>query len=88
MGMVNLLLSLMLGLVGGLLGSWSMTRRSRRRLWRQAPDAVLPPELDRRIDDVARQWASAQGKPAIAPLLARKLRLMARMQQRRRWSSW
>jgi hypothetical protein len=86
--MVNLLLSLSLGLIGGLISGWLVARRNRRRLRRRLPDAGLSPELDRQIDDAARQWANAQGKPAIAPLLAGKLRLMHRVQQRRGWSRW
>jgi len=90
-----MMLTVFLALIGGGLGGGVVAALlSRRWVRRDAPEtSVLDPELERRIDGAAAQWAAAHGQPAAAPLVADKLRLTYVLSQqprsrrrRRRWS--
>jgi hypothetical protein len=74
-------------LAGGVTGWWTGRRSSAQSV---ASRDVLDPDLDAQITGAARQWATRQGQPAAAPLVADKLRLIRalsrRRRHRRRWS--
>lgn len=71
---------------GGALGFWLAHRPHPR----PAPldDLALDPDLDRQIDHAAQQWAEANQRPGAAPLVADKLRLAHRLNQRRQRRRW
>jgi hypothetical protein len=61
--------------------------RGRRHL--QTPTSLLViPQSDEHIDAVAEAWARANGVPAAAPLVARKLRLFQSVEARRAARRW
>lgn len=91
--MLTILTALLAGISGGALAGalagWWTGRRSAPAS--SLDDLVFDPDLDEQIGDAARGWAMRQGQPAAAPLVARKLRLMVALNQRRlrrrgRWS--
>lgn len=83
-------LTLLAGIIGGAVAggviSWHLYRR---RILVPGARGETDALVEQQIDAAARQWAAAQGRPAAAPLMARKLRLVHRLNQRRRrgWSS-
>jgi hypothetical protein len=91
---LTILLALSAGLLGGSVVAGLvyhlLLRHGRSTSFDQE---ALDPDLDRRINQAAHQWATAQGRSAVAPLVARKLRLayvLNRRRSRRRYrrSSW
>jgi hypothetical protein len=58
---------------------WQKKRRLRRPFVRRSSGY----QSDGYIDQAAEQWAHAQGRPAAAPLVARKLRLLQSIAERR-----
>jgi hypothetical protein len=73
------------GAVAGAVASWRVVPS------RAADNLTLDPRLESEIDAASRQWATAHGQPAAAPLIADKLRLAYVLSQRsrhrrRRWS--
>jgi len=91
--MLMILLSLLAGLVSGAAGGGLVSRRLVQRT-RSIPSSeeYIDPDVDRQIKRAASQWATAHGQPAVAPLVASKLRLayvLSRRRERqheRRWS--
>ena len=94
--MLTILLALSAGLLGGSVAAGLVCRRLLRHSRSASFDQeALDPDLDldRRINQAAHQWATAQGRSEVAPLVARKLRLayvLNRRRSRRRYrrSSW
>jgi hypothetical protein len=91
--MLMILTGSALGILGGALAGavagWWTGRYSAAES--MASSDVLDPDLDAQITEAARQWATRQGQPAAAPLVADKLRLIhalsrRRTHRRRRWS--
>jgi H+/gluconate symporter-like permease len=89
--MSTILIALIVGALGGTLagtvaGWWAGRRQSAQPT--TLDDLGLDPALDQQITEAARQWATHQGHPAAAPLVADKLRLIHAMSERRRrrWS--
>jgi hypothetical protein len=67
------------GMAGGFMGWWTV-----RRLRSLPPDHVpVDDNLDHTITRAASQWAIAHGRPEAAHLVADKLRLVSRLNQRR-----
>lgn len=90
--MLTILLSLLAGLVSGAAGGGLVSRRHLQRT-RSIPvsQESIDPDVDRRINRAASQWATAHGQPAAAPLVAGKLRLayaLSRRRERRRGRRW
>jgi hypothetical protein len=84
--MLAILVSLAVGVLGGALAGavagWLTGRRSSAQS--VVSSDVLGPDLDAQITEAARQWATRQGQPAAAPLVADKLRLIHALSLRRR----
>jgi hypothetical protein len=90
--MLTIPIAVVLGVLGGALagagaGWWTGRRAGAQSM---ASSDVLDPDLDGKITEAARQWATRKGQPAAAPLIADKLRLIhalsRRRRHRRRWS--
>jgi hypothetical protein len=84
--MLNMLIAGMAGAAGGALVvvglvAWRLLKRVRGG---SAGPAVIDTELDDQIQRAAAWWANAHDRPMAAPLIARKLRLIYGLQQRRR----
>jgi hypothetical protein len=83
--MLTILLSLLAGLVcgtaGGGLVSWHLSQRESGGV--AIDHDVVDPDVDRQIKLAANQWATAHGQPAVAALVAGKLRLAYVLSQRR-----
>ncbi|HEV3322109.1 MAG TPA: hypothetical protein VG147_07975 [Solirubrobacteraceae bacterium] len=94
--MLTILIAAVVGALGGTVAGAVVSRWTVRR--QPAPPATLDdlsldPDLDQRITEAAHQWATQQGQPDAAPLVAGKLRLvyvLGRGRKRRCWwrSSW
>jgi hypothetical protein len=88
MAMTNYLLPVLVlvvaALAGGLSGllavKWLLSRCER-----QEQAAPTDPFVAAQIDQAAVNWATAQGKPEAAGLMADKLRLLHQVSQRRGW---
>jgi hypothetical protein len=86
------------GISGALAGRLTASPGTQRRRVRRSarPQVANTVSRDRRFDDAditqaAEQWATAQGHPEAAPLVARKLQLGLRLAEqphrsRRRWN--
>lgn len=92
--MVTIVSAFVAGVVGGGIGAglvgWRLLRDVRSD---DAMEELIDPDLDRRINQAAQQWAVSHGQEAAAPLVARKLRLAyvigrGRQRRRQRRSSW
>jgi hypothetical protein len=86
--MTMILISLATGIIGGVVtgttvGLFLMRRPAKPR----APTRPyrIDQDLNARITDAANRWAAAQGRPEAGPLAADKLRLLARLNQKRAW---
>lgn len=94
MVMLVILLALSAGLLGGFAAAGLVCHRLLRHDRSASFDQeAIDPDLDRRINQAAHQWATAQDRSEVAPLVARKLRLayvLNRRRSRRRYrrSSW
>lgn len=94
--MLALLIALMVGTLGGAVagavaGRWTVRRQSAQPI--VPHELSLDADLDQRITEAARQWATQQGQSDAASLAADKLRLAyvlsrGRKRRRRWWSSW
>lgn len=92
--LLTIFLALLAGTLGGIasggVAGWWLYRR-RIACAPLDPDAV-DPAVDHQINAAADRWAAAHDRPGTAPLIARKLRLAYRLQQRRgrrrRWEQW
>jgi hypothetical protein len=90
MMMLTILLTIIVGALSGAVGGlaiwWLLQQRHVKRLPLHQP--AIGRDVEERISQAASQWAAAHGRPAAAPLLARKLRLayVLNQRRRRRWS--
>lgn len=84
------------GVLGGVAVNWLLDP-NRLAMKDEPSDRFVPDaSIDERVDDVARDWARHHGRPGSEKLVADKLRLGWRLQQRRRkdlrarsrWSRW
>jgi hypothetical protein len=86
------------GVIGGVVVNWFLDR-DRAATDRGSPEVFEPDAalLDSEIQDAARAWSEYHGRPGAEQLVADKLRLGVRLQERRarrdrgprrRWSRW
>jgi hypothetical protein len=85
MAMLNVLIALAAGAVGGLVAGLMVWRLLRQR---HGNGTVEPPgisaDVEEQINRAAAWWARVHNRPGAAPLVARKLRLTYGLNQRRR----
>ncbi len=83
--MLTIFLALSAGTLGGTvaggLASWWLCARHLACV--PSDHEAIDPAVDHQINEAAEQWATARGQPGAAPLVARKLRLLYGLQQRR-----
>jgi hypothetical protein len=85
---IELLAGTVLGFVLGVVVLSVFRWRGRRRLLQTPISLSVVPRSDEHIDAVAEAWARANGVPAAAPLVARKLRLFQAVEARRAARRW
>ncbi len=92
--MLTIFLALLVGTLGGTVaGGFAGWWLCRRRIACMLPESdAIDPAVDHQINEAAHHWAAAHDQAGAAPLIARKLRLAYRLQQRRarsrRWQQW
>lgn len=84
--MLSILIALGIGMLGGVVAGGFMGWWTVRRLVRPLPldHLILDDNLDHNITEAASQWAIAHGRPEAANLVADKLRVVSRLNQRHR----
>jgi hypothetical protein len=84
--MLNLLLPIAVGAVAGAgaggLAAWWQLRRHRAKP-QMAESVPLDPRLEEEIEGTATAWATSNGRPEAAGIVADKLRLLHHLSQRR-----
>ena len=85
---LSYLLPIVTGGIAGAVGAALLLWRQLRRQSETAEPVPAPsdPWVDAEIDQAAVSWATAQGRPEAAPLMADKLRLLHRLGSERRSS--
>jgi hypothetical protein len=83
-GLVLVLASALLGALAGLL---TVRRYLAHQSDSLASDEPTDPYVSAQIDRAAAAWATANGRPEAAGLMADKLHMLHRLGQRRRWRS-
>lgn len=83
--MLSILIALGAGMLGGVMAGGFMGWWTVRRLVRRLPlhHVTVDDNLDHTINRAASQWAIAHGRPEATNLVADKLRLVHRLNQRR-----
>lgn len=74
--------------VGAAATWWVFRRRAGRQLLQTLVPLSVIPQSDDHIDAVAEAWARANGVPAAASLVARKLRLFQAVEAQRAARRW
>ena len=92
--MQTILIALLAGMVGGTVAGVFAGASTAHRQHMEPPldHLSVDPDIEQNIDQAARQWAAEHNRPAAAPLVSNKLRLVYALNQRRtrrhrrRWS--
>jgi hypothetical protein len=74
---------LLVGLMAGARTGSLMRGRTSQSVDQLLPEVAIDPVTEKRINDAAREWATAEGIPEAESLIARKIRLGLTLQARR-----